>query len=182
MIESLITSQTRIKLLLKFFINPQVRAYLRELAREFDESTNSVRHELNKMQQANVLVSETEGRNKVYRANKSHPLFEDIRSIVLKSSGIQQVITTIVGNIGDLQMAFITGDYAVGRDSGLIDLVMVGNDINQQEVDRVRVKTEGLIGRKIRILTLNENEYKNLIEKFSADKMLVLWESNSFQV
>ena len=59
---------------------------------------------------------------------------------------------------------------------------MVGNDINQQEVDRVRVKTEGLIGRKIRILTLNENEYKNLIEKFSADKMLVLWESNSFQV
>ncbi len=176
MIESLITSQTRIKLLLKFFINPKMSGYLRELAREFGESTNAVRLELNKLEQAKILNAASEGRQKIYRANVGHPLFEEIRSIVLKSSGVDQVITTVLHNLGDLRMAFITGDYAVGRDSGLIDLVLVGDFINQKELERVRIKAEGLIARKIRTLVLNEAEYENLKTRFASEKMLVVWE------
>lgn len=176
MIESLITSQTRIKLLLKFFINPGTRAYLRELAREFDESSNAVRLELNKLEEAALLFSKKDGRNKIYQANESHPLFQDIRNIVLKSSGIQAVINNIVDNLGDLHRAFVVGDYALGRDSGLIDLVVVGNHINQQELERVRLKTEQLIQRKIRTLVLNLAEYEKLRGNFESQKRLMLWE------
>ena len=56
MLDSLVKSKTRIKLLLIFFINPETRAYLWELAKEFGESTNSVRLELNRLTKAKLLV------------------------------------------------------------------------------------------------------------------------------
>ena len=62
MLESLITSKTRTKLLLKFFLNPGTSAYLRGLAEEFGESTNGVRVELNRLSEAGLLESADEGR------------------------------------------------------------------------------------------------------------------------
>ena len=75
MIDTLITSKTRIKLLLKFFLNPDVRGHLRGLAEEFGESTNAVRTELNRLAEAGLLRVADEGRRKLYGANSSHPLF-----------------------------------------------------------------------------------------------------------
>ena len=174
MIESLITSKTKIKLLLKFFLNTENRGYLRQLSKEFDESTNSIRVELNKLEDAKILESEKIGRNKIFKANKQHPLFQDIRQIVLKSTGIDKVLSNIINKLGDVKFAFIRGDYAVGKDSGLIDLVVVGNQINHDELERVRKKTENLINRKINVLTLSKNEYKKLVENFDNEPKFVL--------
>jgi hypothetical protein len=77
-----------------------------------------------------MLVFQKDGRNVVYQANEKHPLFQDIRNIVLKSTGIDKVVQDIINKIGDLELAFIRGDYDVGNDSGLIDLVVVGDSIN----------------------------------------------------
>jgi len=175
MLKSLITSETRIRLLLKFFLNPSTRSYLRELAKEFKESTNGIRVELNKLTNARILDIEKNGRSKIYRANTEHPLFNEIRQIVLKSTGIDKVITNIINKAGDIHIAFIRGDYAVGNDSGLIDLVIVGNNINDEEIERVRKKTETLIDRKISLLKLSIIEYTNLKEKFSNEKTLILF-------
>jgi len=175
MIEYLVSSKTKIKLLLKFFLNPENTGYLRGLASEFNESTNSVRVELNKLEEAQVITSEKSGRNKLFKANKEHPLFKDIRNIILKSSGIQSVIDNIISKLGDLKFAYISGDYAKGIDSGIIDLIVVGKEINQDELDRVTNKTSVLIERKIRVLKLNEEEFQELKEKFEKDGLLQLW-------
>jgi len=175
MLKSLITSGTRIKLLLKFFINPNNRGYLRQLAAEFNESTNNIRLELNKLTEAQILVMSAEGRNKFYQANIEHPLFRDLRNIVLKSTGIDRVVTNILNNLGNLRLAFIRGDYASGKDNGLIDLVVVGDNINQNEIERVRIKTEDLINRKIAVLILNESEYSKLKDTFLKESVLVLY-------
>jgi len=174
MIESLITSKTKIKLLLKFFLNTENRGYLRQLSKEFDESTNSIRVELNKLEDAKILESEKIGRNKIFKANKQHPLFQDIRQIVLKSTGIDKVLSNIINKLGDVKIAFIRGDYAVGKDSGLIDLVVVGDEINHDELERVRKKTENLINRKINVLTLSKSEYEKLAENFNNEPKFVL--------
>ena len=134
MLKSIITSETRIKLLLKFFLNPGNSGYLRQLAKEFGESTNSIRLELNKLSKAKILSEKFVGRNRIFKANTSHPLFEDIRSIVLKSTGIDKVVSGIISKLGSVQLAFIRGDYAGGIDSGLIDLEIVGSDINMIEL------------------------------------------------
>jgi len=174
MLNSLITSETKIKLLMRFFLNPAMKGYLRQLAGEFGESTNGIRVELNKLTEANILSTNLEGRNKIYRANTSHPLFDDIRNIVLKSTGIDKVLSDIIKKLGDLHLAFIRGDYAIGKDSGLIDLVVVGEEINSDELERVKKKTEGFIQRKISTLVLTKTEYQNLKSNFEKEPILVL--------
>ncbi len=174
MIESLITSKTKIKLLLRFFLNTENQGYLRQLAKDFGESTNSIRVELNKLEEAKILISERIGRNKIFKANSNHPLFNDIRQIVLKSTGIDKVLSNVINKLGDVHLAFIRGDYAIGKDSGLIDLVVVGNKINMDELKRVTSKTEKLIDRKINILVLSKNEYVKLEDNFLSEAKLVL--------
>lgn len=179
MLKSLITSETKIKLLLKFFLNPKTKGYLRQLSSEFNESTNGIRVELNKLEEAKLLSSEFVGRNKVYKANESHPMFDELRNIVLKSTGIDKVISDIINRVGEIEKAFIRGDYAIGKDSGLIDLVIVGSDLNTKELERVRIKTEKLIDRKISILTLTDIEYNGLKSNFEKDPLLILLENKN---
>ncbi|MBN1755979.1 winged helix-turn-helix transcriptional regulator [bacterium] len=174
MLDSLITSKTRIKLLLKFFFNPENISYLRELADEFGESTNGIRLELNKLTEARLLRSEKSGRKVVYRANKEHTLFKDIRNMVLKTVGIPKVIDNILTKVGEPDVAFITGDYAKGIDSGLIDLVIVG-EVNREKLEEYQATTEGMIQRKMRILILNQTAFDKLRSKFTDDGMLVIW-------
>ena len=176
MLKSIITSETRIKLLLKFFLNPKTKGYLRQLSSEFNESTNGIRVELNKLEDAKILSAQFEGRNKIYKANSKHPLFDELRNIVLKSTGIDKVISDIIQKVGDIKTAFIRGDYSVGKDSGLIDLVIVGKELNKKEIDRVRNKTEKLIERKISILVLTPEEYNNLKSNFDSEPKFMLLE------
>jgi len=178
MLKSIITSETRIKLLLKFFLNPKTKGYLRQLSSEFNESTNGIRVELNKLEEAKILNSKFEGRNKIYKANSKHPLFDELRNIVLKSTGIDKVISDIINRVGDIKTAFIRGDYAVGYDSGLIELVVVGDKLNSKEIERVRKKTEKLIERKISILCLTDEEYKNLKSNFEKEPRFTVLEVN----
>jgi hypothetical protein len=157
-------------------LNPNTSGYLRQLAKEFGESTNSIRVELNKLTEAQILTKKSDGRNKIYRANTTHTLFDDIRSIVLKSTGIDKVISNIIQKMGNLKLAFVRGDYAQGKDTGLIDLVLVGEKINTDEIQRVKTKTESLIQRKISILILTNSEYEKLKENFNKDPILILFE------
>ena len=121
MIESLITSKTRIKLLLKFFLNSQTTSYLRSLESEFGESTNSIRVELNRLETAGLLGTSTEGNKKMFFANTDHPLYHDINNILKKFIGIDQIIMHITTQIGDLQAAYLTGDFANGKESKIKD-------------------------------------------------------------
>lgn len=181
MLKSIITSETKIRLLLRFFLNPKNQGYLRQLANDFGESTNSIRIELNKLTEAQILTSRQQGRNKIYQANIKHPLFEDIRNIVLKSTGVDKVVSNILKKLGPIQKAFIRGDYAIGKDSGLIDLVIVGDEVNQHELERVRVKTESLINRKISVLTLKNEEYQSLKKNSFLEPVFILIDNGSIQ-
>ncbi len=174
LLESLITSKTRIRLLLKFFLNPDIHAHLRELAIEFDTSTNAVRIELNRLTKAEVLDSMSSGRTIKYWANLKHPFFREISSVVRKMVGLDQVIENILSELGGLERAFISGDYASGRDSGLIDLVLVG-EINRTLLDQLIPRTEMLINRKIRTLVLAESEFDKLKKLFMSEPILLLW-------
>ena len=84
MLEALITSKTRIRLLLKFFVNIANQGYLNSLANEFGESTNSVRKELNNLTSAGYLEKYNKNNKVIYKANISHPLFKTIQKLVHK--------------------------------------------------------------------------------------------------
>ena len=120
----IITSKTRIKLLVRFFFNPAARSYLRELANEFNISSNAVREELNQLKKTNLLVSEKSGRNIYYAANQQHPLFPELKSMVAKVIGIDRVIEGIITRLGKLEAAYLIDDYAEAKIPALLILCL----------------------------------------------------------
>ena len=171
----LISSKTRIKLLTRFFFNPQTQSYLRELAKEFNVSTNSVREELNQLTKTKLLTSQKSGRQVFYTANTNHPLFSDLKSMVGKVMGIDKVIDGIVNRLGDLEKAYLIDDYAEGKDTGILDLLLVGK-IDQYHLNDLSRKTERYIKRKIRSLVVSREEYKELLPKLKDRPRILIWE------
>jgi hypothetical protein len=181
MLESLITSRTRLKMLLKFFLNSHSKAHLRGLADEFGESTNAIRLELNNLSTAGYLVANGKGNIIEYCANTSHPLYPELRNLIRKYAGIDKIIDNIVTNainrLGQLEMAFITGDYAKGKDSGIIDLVLVGN-INQQSLLHYVERAEALIKRRVRTIVLSAEEFEKNKKSLQSETALWLWKKD----
>lgn len=175
MIDALITSKTRVKLLLKFFLNPETHAYLRELAEQMNESTNAVRVELDRLTEAGYLErGDDDGRKVLYSANTKHPLFPEINSAVRKYFGIDTLIDQVLAKLGAVEAAYVTGDYAKGIDSGLIDVVIVGT-VDRQYLNQLVEKAEGLIHRKIRSLVLERSEFEKLCVTLNIKKAVVVW-------
>jgi predicted nucleotidyltransferase len=174
MIEALISSKTRIKLLLKFFLNSNTTAYLRGLESEFRESTNAIRLELNSLEKAGMLVSELNGNKKIFRANTQHPLFAEVNTILMKYLGLDQIIEKVVKRLGEVEKVFLTGDFAKGLDSPIIDLLFVGN-IDRHYLVQLIEKAETLVKRRIRYLIYTPSEYASLNKSQSEIEPLLLW-------
>jgi len=176
-----ISSKTRVKLLLKFFLNTTTTSYLRGLAEEFDESTNAVRLELNRLEQAGMLTSYSSGNKKLYKADKSYPLFSEIRDIVRKHLGIDQIIEAIVERLGDLEMAYLTGPFSAGIDAPIVDLILVGH-IKLDYLAQLISKAEDLIGRKIRYIHYAPDQWdESRMGDFTYRPMLI-WDKTKVKV
>jgi DNA-binding transcriptional ArsR family regulator len=174
MLSTLITSKTRVRLLVKFFLNPSMKAYLRRLADEFGESTNSVRIELNRLTEAGLLESFAEGNTIMYQAKESYPLYPELKSIVTKITGIDQVIEEVIQRLGSLDKAYLVGDYAKGIDSGTIEVILVGKKVDEKNLKELIKKAEVLISRKINYHIFNEENF-NLFVQENQPLILVLW-------
>ncbi len=175
MIGTLITSQTRIKLLKKFFLNYSIKAHLRGLEAEFGDSTNSIRVELNRFEKAGLLVSSQDSNKKLYQANCDHPLFSDIHNIILKETGLDKVIEKIIHRVGDLQFVYLTGDFAHGKDSQVIELILVGHNLDSEYLLRKVSQAEELVGRKITHVIFDSLEFEESLLKYNVRDLLPLW-------
>ncbi len=178
MLDTLITSRTRIKLLLKFFLNSNARSYLRGLESEFGESSNAIRLELNRFEDAGLLKAEMQGNKKMFRANTGHPLYEDLHNIILKYIGLDQIVEKVARKLGKVMFVFLTGDFAKGKDSSIIDLIFVGDHINKEYLIRLVEKAETLIRRKIRYLVYTVREFDDDYDRDRiATDLLLLWKA-----
>ncbi len=176
MLETLISSKTRIKLLLKFFLNSNTTAYLRSLESEFGESTNAIRLELNRLEEAGMLASFSDGNKKMFRANIAHPLFREIHNILLKTIGLDQLVENVIERLGEVEQVFLVGEFAKGNDSPIIDLIFIGQ-IDRSYLINVVERIEGLIKRKIRYLIYERQEFDFSLRpspNFDTDSLL-LW-------
>lgn len=159
-------------MLLKFFLNSRTQSYLRNLETEFGESSNAIRVELNRFEDAGLLTAFYSGNKKIFKANTGHPLFSDINNILKKVVGIDQIIEKITSHIGDLKEAYLTGEIAKGKDSNIIDLVLIGSSLDRFYITSLVEKTEKLIQRKIRFIIAEEREKTSIFDQSSA---LLIW-------
>jgi len=175
MLEALITSKTRIKLLLKFFLNTQNTGYLRSLESEFGESTNAIRYELNKFTRSGLLISKNVSNKKLYRANTDHPLFPVINRIVMKYVGIDEIIERVISKAGELEAVYLIGDLAKGMESNEIEIWMVGQHIEENYLKNLINKTENIINRKIKYLIFAKSEMIQNTPELNNGGSLLLW-------
>ena len=152
-LNGLITSKVRIQILMRLFLNPERKAYLRELAGEFDVSPSQVKSELDNLSEAGLLQKIPEGRQVNYSADTSHSLFQELNSMVRKAMGMDRILDSIIKRLGNLEQAYVIDDYAEGKDTGLIDLVLVG-EINRKNLEDLVGKTEKYIPVSYTHLTL----------------------------
>ena len=158
MLDTLIQSKTRLKLLLRFFLNPDSSAYLRGLAQEFDENTNAVRVELNRFEEAGLIQSHKEGNKKMYQVNTKFPMFGELQKIAFKHFGIDHIIEQVINKLGDVEAVYLTGDLARGLDSKIVDVTLIGKYIDNSYLALLVEKAEELINRKIRTLVYYSDE------------------------
>ncbi len=149
MLGKLITSKTRLRLLIKFFVSQANSGYLNGLASEMGESTNGIRKELNHLYDAGY-IEKVKVNNKVeYKANTSHPLFEVLKKIVHKHLGLEDLVETVLERMGNVDQIILIGDYARGNDSGLVEVFLVGKELNMEYISNLENKIENLINRKV---------------------------------
>ncbi|MDA3907180.1 MAG: ArsR family transcriptional regulator [Bacteroidales bacterium] len=175
MLDALITSKTRIKLLMKFFLNSSSESYLRNLEDEFGESTNAIRIELNKFEKAGLLNSRSAGNKKMFRANTQHPLFPNIHNLLRKHFGFDQIIDKVVKNLGDIEQVFLVGKFARGIDTDIIDLIFMGEGVNKNYLSELVEKSEELISRKIRYMVFSASEMQKYLKLHASTDFLLLW-------
>jgi hypothetical protein len=173
MLDTLISSKTRIKLLLKFFLNTSTTGYLRSLEDDFGESTNSIRLELNKFENAGLLTSNVEGNKKIFKANSLHPLFTDMQQLIRKYVGIDAIVENVVKKLGQVQKVYVTGAYAKGVQANEIELVFVG-DINETYLVGLINKAEKTINKKV-IYSIYSEEESNANFSFKEEESLLMW-------
>jgi len=166
-------------LLKKFFLNSNTKAYLRGLEAEFGESSNGIRIELNRFEKAGLLKSEHKGNRKLYYANRNHPLFPEIHKIIMKETGIYELINKVVNRIGNLVSVYVTGDFARGYDSNIIDIILVGENIDKEYLESKKIQAESITGRKVRYALYGPEEEKLLLENYKPEELLLLWDNDT---
>lgn len=151
MLDSLITSKTRIRLLIKFFIHASNVGYLRGLAQEMNENTNAIRKELNNLSEAGYIIREEIDSKIMYRANTMHPLFSSLQQLIRKHIGIDSIIDQVLSRMGNVTRIFIIGDYAKGIDSGKVEVIIEGPLLDEAYIFQLIPKIKEEIKKEVEV-------------------------------
>jgi len=171
MLQGLITSKTRIQLLFIFFLNKENISYLRELGHVLNESTNSIRIELLKLEESHLLISSKLGNRKFYQANTSHVFFQDIRNLLLKEIGFDSIKHLLFRDISGLYEIYVIGSYARGITSNIIELVLIGQELDNNQINTTLVEIELEVKKKIQFIAFQNQAFNSLLKPSNMFKI-----------
>jgi len=168
MLKRLFTSNTRIKLLTLFVMNPDGEFFIRELTRKLEEQINSVRRELDNLKRLGFLKSKAKNRKKYYVVNKEFIIFEELRNIIIKALSSREDISNELKKMGDVKVVVLSGQF-VDKDSS-VDMLIVGN----LDKDKLASYINGSLrtARPVKFTIMTEQDYSYRIscnDKFIKD-------------
>lgn len=164
MLESLYITKSKIRqdLLALFFTNPSQKYYIRELERLLSYSVGSIHRELLKFQKDGLFNTQRAGNLLYYSLNTKHPLFNELKSIVSKTVGVEGSLKKMLQSINKIDIAFIYGSFADKKEKAIsdIDLMIIGNP-NTSDLNEKIMGLEKLLKREINPTIYSLKEYKN---------------------
>lgn len=160
-ISNIFKSKTRRELFRLYFTNPDNEYYLRGLERILDIPVSMVRSELLRLEKEGLFISRKKGNLVYFSLNKSYPLFDEFKSIVFKTVGIQGLLRQAFQKIKGVEIAFIYGSFAKNEEkaSSDIDLLVVGKPDEDSLVREIN-QLEKVLKREINYTLYTGNEFK----------------------
>jgi len=167
MLETLLGSKLRVKVLGWLFSHPDERYFVRQLTNLLGEDSTNVSRELIRLENIGILVSQKEGKQKYYQANRKNPLFKELRSIMIKTVGIADVIRSALSQEADrISAAFIFGSIADGTDKKTSDIdVMVVGPISFEETVTLLSSAEEKLGQEINPVVYSVSEFRKRVKE-----------------
>ncbi len=172
-------------MLTKLLLNPASKVYLRGLERDLGVSSNTVRLELNKLQEMRLIETQEDSENtkvKNYVVNQGHPMFKTLRGIIMQFVGLDQIVDQIIKKLGNLDQVYLTGDLAEGKNSPFVDLVLVG-EVDKPYLYQLIEKAEPLIQKKIRVGIYRNSEFtESIISQLGINMELLNFYDNASKI
>ena len=161
----LFSSKARVGILKLLFFNPENRFYQRQISKLSGQSIRAVQREVAKLEGLGLIEEFSEGNRIYYKANRNCPIFKELKSILIKSVGVAEVLKKGLGG-GKIQAAFIYGSYARGEESLLsdIDLMVVGK-ISSLELSRLLSKPKRELMREINYVVFSPQEFEERVRQ-----------------
>lgn len=160
MLKSLFGSQTRVKLLQIFLLNPENEYFVRELTRKLNEQINSVRRELMNLKKIGFLKHHDRNRKKYFFVNKGFILYEDLKNIILKTQDTKFDIAKNLAKLGKIDLLILTGAFAGDPKSAPVDLLIVA-DIDKQKLENY---LEQNVNKDVRYSILDRDNFLYRLE------------------
>ena len=166
MLETLLGSKLRAKVLGWLFTHPDERYFVRQLTGLLGEDSTNVSRELIRLENTGILISQKEGKQKYYQANRESPLFNELRGIAVKTVGIADVLLSALSReAGQISAAFIFGSIADGTDKKTSDIdVMVIGPISFGETVTLLSSAEEKLGREINPVVYSVSEFRKRVK------------------
>lgn len=164
-------TKTQQKVLGLLFGSPDRSFYANEIVRLAAAGTGAVQRELTRLSEAGLLTAKRVGNQKHYQASRESPLYQELRSIVVKTFGLADVLReALSGTARRIEVAFIYGSVARGSDtaSSDIDLLIVGRDLSYAEVAGALSRAETALGRKVTPTIYSPREIRAKLEAKNA--------------
>ena len=142
------------------FADAEREVHGRDLARQSGLNVKTVQDELEKLSKADIVTSRRDGNRRYYRANASHPLFADLQQLVLKTSGLRDVLVDALKRVKGIEVAFVFGSLAAGSGKAAsdVDLLVIGDTGLRALAPGLR-RASASIGREINPITMTVTEY-----------------------
>lgn len=129
MLAKLLSSKTRVDLLTLFLSHPEKRLYIREIERLIGRDVKAVQRELRNLDSIGLLTSEEVGNRKYYQVNEDWFLYDEVKNMVFKTTGVQGALKAAIAGLHGIDLALIYGSYAQGSEGkeSDVDVMIVGN-------------------------------------------------------
>jgi predicted nucleotidyltransferase len=169
--------RVRQRVLALLYGNPDRSFFGNEVVSLAQSGTGAVQRELASLAKAGLLTVSTQGNQKHYKANTAAPVFEELRGLVLKSSGLVDVLRTALASLASqIDAAFVYGSVAKKKDtaSSDIDLFMVSDSLGYAEAFSTLEEASARLGRKVNPTIYTRAELAKRIKQQSAFATRVL--------
>jgi predicted nucleotidyltransferase len=159
------------RVLAVLFGNPGRSFYANEVIGLAGSGTGAVQRELARLDAAGLVTVTRVGKQKHYQANAAAPVFEELRGLVLKSSGLVDVLRAALAPLASqMDAAFVYGSVAKGQDTAKsdIDLMVVSKSLSYADLFTVLEEATNRLGRTVNPTVYSRQELDNRVREDNA--------------